>query len=135
MAIPVTFAAKTIFPPPPPPEHLQWRSQPDIWSCKCKFFGVYRPYKDRFLKKWIMTMIQICIAWPNCRAGFATKWNVKFNCILPLYHSIYKVKDYISLFLALGKARNNRHDFTSIFGVNFRIYTKLLKFKYFSRML
>ena len=21
----------------------QWRSQPDIWSCKCKFFCVYRP--------------------------------------------------------------------------------------------
>ena len=24
----------------------QWRSQPDIWSCKCKFFCVYRPYKE-----------------------------------------------------------------------------------------
>ena len=22
---------------------IQWRSQPDIWSCKCKFFCVYRP--------------------------------------------------------------------------------------------
>ena len=31
-----------------PPEH----SPPThTWSCKCKFFGVYRPYKDRFLKK------------------------------------------------------------------------------------
>ena len=24
----------------------QWRSQPDIWSCKCKFFCVYKPYKE-----------------------------------------------------------------------------------------
>ena len=24
----------------------QWRSQPDIRSCKCKFFCVYRPYKE-----------------------------------------------------------------------------------------
>ena len=24
----------------------QWRSRPDIWSCKCKFFCVYRPYKE-----------------------------------------------------------------------------------------
>ena len=24
----------------------QWRSQPDIWSCKCKFFCFYRPYKE-----------------------------------------------------------------------------------------
>ena len=27
----------------------QWRSHPDIWSCK--FFSVYRPCKDQFLKK------------------------------------------------------------------------------------
>ena len=45
---------------------------------------------------------------------------------------ILKVKiDCISLFFAIGKTRNNRHDFTSIFDVNFRIYTKLLKFKIF----
>ena len=25
---------------------IQWRGQPDIWSCKCKFFCVYRPYKE-----------------------------------------------------------------------------------------
>ena len=24
----------------------QWRSKPDIWSWKCKFFCVYRPYKE-----------------------------------------------------------------------------------------
>ena len=29
----------------------QWRSQPDIWSCKCKFFFVYRPYKESFSKE------------------------------------------------------------------------------------
>ena len=26
-------------------------AQPNIWSCKCKFFSVYRSYKDQFLKK------------------------------------------------------------------------------------
>ena len=29
----------------------QWRSQPDIWSCKCKFFCVYRPYKEQISKE------------------------------------------------------------------------------------
>ena len=29
----------------------QWRSQPDIWSCKCKFFFVYRPYKESISKE------------------------------------------------------------------------------------
>ena len=29
----------------------QWRSQPDIWSCKCKFFCVYRPYKEPISKE------------------------------------------------------------------------------------
>ena len=29
----------------------QWRSQPDIWSCKCKFFCVYRPYKESISKE------------------------------------------------------------------------------------
>ena len=30
--------------------HHQWRSQPDIWSYKCKFFCVYRPYKGLISK-------------------------------------------------------------------------------------
>ena len=30
---------------------IQWRSQPDIWSCKCKFFCVYRPYKESISKE------------------------------------------------------------------------------------
>ena len=29
----------------------QWRSQLDIWSCKCKFFCVYRPYKESITKE------------------------------------------------------------------------------------
>ena len=29
----------------------QWRSQPDVWSCKCKFFCVYRPYKGPISKE------------------------------------------------------------------------------------
>ena len=30
----------------------QWRSQPaDIWSCKCKFFYVYKPYKEPISKE------------------------------------------------------------------------------------
>ena len=29
----------------------QCRSQPDIWSCKCKFFCVYRRYKERIFKE------------------------------------------------------------------------------------
>ena len=29
----------------------QWRSQPDMWSCKCKFFCVYRPYKESVSKE------------------------------------------------------------------------------------
>ena len=31
--------------------HHQWRSQLDIWSCKCKFFCVYRPYKESISKE------------------------------------------------------------------------------------
>ena len=30
---------------------IQWRSHPDIWSCKCKFFCVYRPYKESITKE------------------------------------------------------------------------------------
>ena len=29
----------------------QWRSQPDIWSCKCIFFCAYRPYKESISKE------------------------------------------------------------------------------------
>ena len=29
----------------------QWRGQPDIWSCKCKFFCVYRPYNESISKE------------------------------------------------------------------------------------
>ena len=29
----------------------QWRSQPDIWSCKCTFFSVYRAYKESISKE------------------------------------------------------------------------------------
>ena len=29
----------------------QWRSQPDIWSCKCKFFCVSRPYNEPISKE------------------------------------------------------------------------------------
>ena len=31
--------------------YAQWRSQPDMWSCKCKFFCVYRPYKESVSKE------------------------------------------------------------------------------------
>ena len=30
---------------------LQLRSQPEIWSCKCKFFCVYRPYEISISKE------------------------------------------------------------------------------------
>ena len=29
----------------------QWRSEPDIRSCKCRFFSVYRPYKESICKE------------------------------------------------------------------------------------
>ena len=29
----------------------QWESQPDISSCKCEFFCVYRPYKESISKE------------------------------------------------------------------------------------
>ena len=29
----------------------QWRSQSDFWSCKCKFFCSYRPYKEPISKE------------------------------------------------------------------------------------
>ena len=29
----------------------QRRSQPGIWSCKCKFFSVYKPYKESISKE------------------------------------------------------------------------------------
>ena len=29
----------------------QWWSQPVIWSCKCKFFCIYRPYKESISKE------------------------------------------------------------------------------------
>ena len=29
----------------------QWRSQPEIWSCKCEFFSVYRPYRESISKE------------------------------------------------------------------------------------
>ena len=29
----------------------QWQSQPDIWSYKCKFFSVFRPYKESISKE------------------------------------------------------------------------------------
>ena len=29
----------------------QLRSQPNIWSCKCKVFCVYRPYKESISKE------------------------------------------------------------------------------------
>ena len=31
--------------------YLHWQSQPEIWSCKCKFFSVYRPYKESISKE------------------------------------------------------------------------------------
>ena len=31
--------------------YSQWRSQPDIWSCKCKFFYVYGPYEESISKE------------------------------------------------------------------------------------
>ena len=30
---------------------FQWRSQPNIWSRKCKFFCVYRPCKESISKE------------------------------------------------------------------------------------
>ena len=32
-------------------QRRQWRSQPDNWSCKCKFLCVYRPYKESISKE------------------------------------------------------------------------------------
>ena len=29
----------------------KWQSQPNIWSCKCNFFSVYRPYKESITKE------------------------------------------------------------------------------------
>ena len=29
----------------------EWRRQPDVWSCKCKFFCVYKPYKVSISKE------------------------------------------------------------------------------------
>ena len=38
----------------------QWRSQPDIWSCKCKFFCVYRPYKEPISKEINNNNLRYC---------------------------------------------------------------------------
>ena len=35
--------------------HNQWRSQPDFWSCR--FFCVYRPYKESISKEMTNIMI------------------------------------------------------------------------------
>ena len=32
----------------------QWQSQPDIWSCKCKFSVFIDRIRNQFLKKWIV---------------------------------------------------------------------------------
>ena len=37
---------------------FQWRSQPDIWSCKCKFFCVYDRIRNQCIKKWIIKKIE-----------------------------------------------------------------------------
>ena len=50
----------------------QWRSQPDIWSCKCKFFCVYRPYKEPISKEMNNDNNLILHCMIKCRAGFAT---------------------------------------------------------------
>ena len=39
----------------------QCRSQPDIWSCKCKFFCVYRSYKESIFKEMNNDNDLICI--------------------------------------------------------------------------
>ena len=36
---------------PDDPSVRQWRRQFDIWSCKCKFFFVYRPYTELISKE------------------------------------------------------------------------------------
>ena len=41
--IPAHFTCTTV--------SYQWRSQPDIWSCKCKFFCLYRRYKELIPKE------------------------------------------------------------------------------------
>ena len=40
----------------------QSRSQPDIWSCECKFFCVYRPYKESISKEMNNDNVQL-LSW------------------------------------------------------------------------
>ena len=50
----------------------QWRSQQDIWSCKCKFFCVYRPYEEPISKEMNNDNHLNFICMTKCRAGSAT---------------------------------------------------------------
>ena len=59
--------------------YMQWQSQPDNLVILCKFFSVYRPYKESD------RIILYTVAWPNCRAGFAT---ASMYCILSLFQNL-----------------------------------------------
>ena len=38
--------------------YYQWRSHPDIWSWKCKYFSVFiKRIRNKFLRKWKMIII------------------------------------------------------------------------------
>ena len=45
---------------------------PTFGHTNANFFCFIYRIGNQFLKKWIMITIWICIAWPNCLAGFAT---------------------------------------------------------------
>ena len=57
----------------------QWRSQPDIWSCKCKFFCVYRPYKESISKEMNNDNDLNLHCMTKCRAGLATAVGNEIN--------------------------------------------------------
>ena len=49
------------------------RSQPDIWSCKCNFFCVYRPYKDSISEELNNDSHLNLHSMTKFSAGFATE--------------------------------------------------------------
>ena len=69
--------------------HDQWQSQHDIWSCKCNFFCVYRPYKESISKEMNNDDLNLH-SMTNCRAGFVTVLiNYKLGCAYKLcFHFI-----------------------------------------------
>jgi hypothetical protein len=52
---------------------ISGEASPTIWSCYANFKSSL--FTSLEIWKYIYTEIFAYIAWPNCRAGFATEWN------------------------------------------------------------